>query len=104
MYKKSYSTKKITYNFDKTYFYYDDRSYKDNSINIVYVNYDSLFGGDELLDLAISCNAIQMINESLKTDNCEKSKVMLKILYDRYCYNYQKQEKLKEKHTHCTIS
>ena len=68
---------------------------KKNPINIVYSNHNSSFYGKELLDLAIECNAIAMIIESLRINECDKSKATLDKLCDRQYTKYLEEEKLK---------
>ena len=72
-----------------------------NPINIVYVDYDSLLFGTELLDLAIDRGAESIIRKSLETNNCEKSKAALEALDKRHSYNLRKEN---SKHKNCTIS
>jgi len=70
---------------------------KKNPINIVYSNYNSLIYGKDLLDLAIECNAIAMIIESLRINDCDKSKATLNKLCDRRYTKYLEEEKLKNR-------
>jgi hypothetical protein len=67
-----------------------------NPINIIYIDDPDI----ALLDLAITCDACSMIEESLETNNCEKSKATLKALDDRQYYLLKEDRE----HKNCTIS
>ena len=68
-----------------------------NPINIVYCDYNSLIYGGDLLDFAIACNAITMIIESLRINECDESKATLDKLCARRYTKYLEEEKLKNR-------
>ena len=67
-----------------------------NPINIIYIDDPDT----SLLDLAITCDACSIIEKSLETNNCEKSKATLKALDDRQYYLLKEDRNDKN----CTIS
>jgi hypothetical protein len=67
-----------------------------NPINIIYIDDPDM----SLLDLAFTCVAYSIIEESLETNNCEKSKATLKALDDRQYYLLKEDRE----HKNCTIS
>ena len=67
-----------------------------NPINIIYIDDPDT----SLLDLAITCDACSIIEKSLETNNCEKSKATLKALDDRQYYLLKEDRE----HKNCTIS
>ena len=67
-----------------------------NPINIIYIDDPDM----SLLDLAFTCGAYSLIEESLETNNCEKSKATLEALNDRQYYLLKKDMNNKN----CTIS
>jgi hypothetical protein len=72
-----------------------------NPINIVYIDNPDV----DLLDYAIGCRAISEISKSLKTNDCDKCKATLDVLYTRQYVKYLEKERLKcKKDSYCTIS
>ena len=71
----------------------DVEAIKINCINIAYVRVQRT----ELLDYAIELGAIGKISKSLETNDCDKFKATLDVLYARQCVKYLEEDRLESR-------
>ena len=86
---------------DKRIYNLQVKSIRINPINIAYIDNPDV----DLLDYANGCRAISEISKSLKTNDCDKCKATLDVLYTRQYVKHLEEERLKcRKDSYCTIS